>query len=74
MVDVYWQINRWHLILAHSTYKTFADLEIALERTMNYFVEKMIPCCEAVEKGHIAILPTAFLSSVIDDCMEKALM
>ena len=56
-----------------STYKTFADLEIALEQTMNYFVEKMIPCCEAVEKGHIAILPTAFLSSVIDDCMEKGI-
>ena len=54
-----------------SEYKTFADLEHAFERTMDYFIEKMIPCCEAVEKGHIEILPTAFLSSVIDNCMDN---
>lgn len=54
-----------------STYKTFADLETAFAKTMDYFIEKMIPCCEAVEKGHIAILPTAFLSAVIDNCMEN---
>lgn len=33
----------------------------------------MIPCLEEVEKAHIDILPTAFLSSVIDDCMEKGI-
>ena len=38
---------------------------------MDYFIDKMIPCLEEVEKAHIDILPTAFLSSVIDDCMEK---
>lgn len=56
-----------------STYQTFEDLENAFEQTMYYFIDKMIPCCEAVEKGHIKILPTPFLSSVIDDCMEKGI-
>lgn len=56
-----------------SGYETFADLENAFAKTMDYFIEKMIPCCEAVEKGHIKILPTAFLSSVIDGCMEKGI-
>ena len=45
-----------------SGYETFADLENAFAKTMDYFIEKMIPCCEAVEKGHIKILPTAFYS------------
>lgn len=56
-----------------STYKTFADLENAFAKMMDYFIEKMIPCCEAVERGHIKILPTPFLSSVIDECMEKGI-
>lgn len=54
-----------------STYKSFEELEEAFAKMMYYFMDKMIPCCEQVEKGHIDILPTAFLSSVIDDCMEK---
>lgn len=56
-----------------STYSTFEELEEAFKKMMLYFIEKMIPCCEAVEKGHIDILPTAFLSAVIDDCMEKGM-
>ncbi len=56
-----------------STYDTYEDLEAAYEKMIRYFVEKMIPCCEAVEKGHIDILPTAFLSVVIDNCMENGM-
>lgn len=56
-----------------STYKTFSDLENAFRKTMYYFIDKMIPCCEAVEKGHMAILPTPFLSSVIDNCIEQGI-
>ena len=56
-----------------STYETFEMVEDAFEKMMDYFIEKMIPCLEAVEKAHIDILPTAFLSSVIDDCLEKGL-
>ncbi len=56
-----------------STYTTFEELEDSFEKMMDYFIEKMIPCLEAVERGHIDILPTAFLSSVIDDCLDKGI-
>lgn len=54
-----------------STYASFSDLEAAYQKMMDYFIEKMIPCCEGVEKAHIDCLPTPFLSAVIDDCMDK---
>lgn len=52
------------------TYKTFEELEEAFKKQLDYFMDKMIPACEAVEKAHIALLPTPFLSAVINDCME----
>lgn len=56
-----------------STYASFSDLEAAYQKMMEYFIEKMIPCCEGVEKAHIDCLPTPFLSAVIDDCMDKGM-
>ena len=56
-----------------STYASFSDLEAAFQKMMDYFIEKMIPCCEGVEKAHIDCLPTPFLSAVIDDCMDKGM-
>ncbi|MDX8416848.1 glycyl radical protein [Absicoccus intestinalis] len=56
-----------------STYKTFEDLEAAYKKMILYFMDKMLVCCEAVEKAHIDVLPTPFLSAVIDDCMEKGM-
>lgn len=56
-----------------STYKTFDELECAFEKMMDYFIDKMIECCEKVEKGHQDHLPTPFLSCVIDDCLEKGI-
>lgn len=56
-----------------STYASFSDLEVAYQKMMDYFIEKMIPCCEGVEKAHIDCLPTPFLSAVIDDCMDKGM-
>lgn len=56
-----------------STYVSFSDLEAAYQKMMDYFIEKMIPCCEGVEKAHIDCLPTPFLSAVIDDCMDKGM-
>lgn len=55
------------------TYASFSDLEAAYQKMMDYFIEKMIPCCEGVEKAHIDCLPTPFLSAVIDDCMDKGM-
>lgn len=56
-----------------STYASFSDLEAAYQKMMDYFIEKIIPCCEGVEKAHIDCLPTPFLSAVIDDCMDKGM-
>lgn len=56
-----------------STYASFSDIEAAYQKMMDYFIEKMIPCCEGVEKAHIDCLPTPFLSAVIDDCMDKGM-
>lgn len=33
----------------------------------------MILACEEVEKAHIDLLPSPFLSSVIDNCMEDGI-
>lgn len=56
-----------------STYQSFAELEAAYKKMILYFIDKMLVCCEIVEKAHIDVLPTPFLSAVIDDCMEKGL-
>ena len=55
------------------TYDTFDDLENAFQKQIDYFIEKMMQCEIVVEKAHQDCLPTAFLSSVIDDCLEKGL-
>ena len=54
-----------------TTYETFEDLENVFRRYIDEFMEKMIKACEQVEKAHIDLLPTAFLSAVIDDCLEN---
>ncbi|MEN6315725.1 MAG: formate C-acetyltransferase/glycerol dehydratase family glycyl radical enzyme [Clostridiaceae bacterium] len=52
-------------------FETYEDLEYAYEKQIDYFTGRMIKCCEAVEKMHADILPSPFLSSVIDDCILK---
>ena len=52
-------------------YSTYAELEKAYKEQIEFFFERMIRCCEVVERLHGEILPSAFLSSVIDDCIEK---
>lgn len=56
-----------------TTYNTFEELEESFKKHIDYFMDKMILACEEVEKAHIELLPSPFLSSVIDDCMEKGL-
>jgi len=48
----------------------FEDVEHALETQIEFFFDRMICCCEIVEKAHAELLPTPFLSSVVDYCME----
>jgi len=52
---------------------TIEDVEQALARQIDFFFEKMIQACEKVEEIHQRLLPTALLSSVIDDCFAKGL-
>jgi pyruvate formate-lyase/glycerol dehydratase family glycyl radical enzyme len=54
-----------------SSYNDFADLEKAYGTQVDYFTEKMIKACEAVENCHQAHLPSPFLSSVVDDCISN---
>ena len=55
------------------SYETFEDLEDAFAQQIDYFIEEMIKAEVVVEKAHQEYLPTAFLSTVIDDCLEKGL-
>lgn len=52
-------------------YERYSDLEDVLRRYIDEFMEKMVRACEQVEKAHIDLLPTPFLSAVIDGCLEK---
>lgn len=54
-------------------YEKYEDLENAFAKQIDYFVDKMISACEQVEKAHIDVLPSPFLSSVIEDCIEKGI-
>ena len=55
------------------TYQTFEELEEAFRKLVDYYMDKMVTACEWVEKGHIDLLPTPFLSAVIDHCMERGI-
>lgn len=54
-----------------TTYKTFEDMEAVFKRYLDEYMDKMVSACEEVEKAHIDLLPSPFLSSVIRDCMIK---
>ena len=54
-------------------FATYGDLERAFAVQIDHFFEKMIEACEKVEEIHQRLLPSAFLSSVIDDCLERGL-
>ena len=54
-----------------TTYKTFEELEEAYAKQTSYFIDKMISCCEVVDQKHGEIIPSPFLSGVIDDCINK---
>jgi len=52
-----------------TTYATFDALEEALAKQIDYFSDRMVECVSAVEEMHERLLPTPFLSAVVDDCM-----
>ena len=50
-------------------FNTFDELLEAFRKQIDHFFEAMIPLCDAVDRLHAEILPSPFLSSVIDDCI-----
>ena len=52
-------------------FETYEDLERALTGQSEYFIEKMLDACLIVEKAHQELLPSPFLSCVINDCIEN---
>ncbi len=52
-------------------FSSFEDLEKAFAIQIDHFFERMIKACEFVEAAHQKYLPSAFLSTVVDDCLEK---
>ena len=55
------------------TYDSFDELEKAFASQIDHFIDRMIKAEEVVEKAHQECMPSAFLSTVIDDCIEKGL-
>jgi len=54
-----------------TTYETFEQLEEAFRRQIDHFMERMVAACEVVEAAHQELLPSPFLSAVINDCMDR---
>jgi pyruvate formate-lyase/glycerol dehydratase family glycyl radical enzyme len=54
-------------------FATYEDVERALTAQIDFFFERMIAACEKVEEVHQRLLPSALLSSVIEDCFAKGL-
>lgn len=55
------------------TYETYQELEEAYAKMIDYYIEEMMKAEVVVEKAHQTYLPSAFLSTVIDDCMVKGI-
>ena len=50
-------------------YIDYPAFEKAYRKQIDFFIDKMILACDVVEKCHQMHLPSAFLSSVVDDCL-----
>jgi formate C-acetyltransferase len=56
---------------ALTDYRSFADLEAAYAKTLDYFIEVMEKGLLIVEKHHREMMPSPLLSTVIHDCLER---
>lgn len=50
-------------------YKTYEELEHAFARMIDHYMDRMADMVDIMDEMHAKILPTPFLSAVIDDCM-----
>ena len=51
--------------------ENFDALRAAYKKQIDYFLDAMIPLCDAVDRLHAEVLPSPFLSAVIDDCVRS---
>lgn len=51
----------------------FEELEAAYDQQLAHFVPLMVKGCNIVDSIHAEMLPSPFLSLVIDDCLERGL-
>ena len=54
-------------------FASFEELEKAYAQQIRHFIDRMIPACHAVDRIHGEVLPSPFLSSVIDNCLDKGI-
>lgn len=54
-------------------FSRFGELERAFRAQLDHFIERMIRVNKVVDRLHAELLPSPFLSSVIDDCVERGL-
>lgn len=52
-----------------TTYETYEDLERAFARMIDHYMDRMVDMVAVMDEMHAKILPTPFLSAVIEDCM-----
>ena len=52
--------------------RDFDEFKRAFKKQIDAFIEAMMPLCDAVDVLHAEILPSPFLSAVIDDCVTEA--
>jgi len=52
-------------------HQSFTDLEKAFAIQIDHFIQRMMKSCEFVEAAHQRHLPSALLSTVVENCLEK---
>lgn len=67
------KVNKGCSTGALTDYQTFSELEDGFREQIDRYIRRMITCCEVVEQLHAEILPSPFLSSVINDCIERGM-
>jgi formate C-acetyltransferase len=50
---------------------SFEELEVAYDAQLAHFVRLMVKGCDGVDRIHAEILPSPFLSLVVEDCIER---
>lgn len=52
-----------------SDYRSYEELESAYRKQLDHFIDRMIQMCDRVDRIHAEVLPSGFLSSVIEGCL-----